>query len=294
LRVSGIFCVPKDTGECMTFGTETFLVLIALGFGVGAYGTLIGAGGGFVLMPLLLLSYPKENPDLLTSISLAVVFFNVLSGSEAYGLMKRIDYRSGLMFAVATVPGAVLGALNTSYVPRHLFDAIFSVLMIAGAAFLIIQPRPPGTSSKQPSPSRYLVSRHLVDAHGNQYDYSFNPILGIGLSLFVGYASSFLGTGGGIFHVPLLRYFLHFPVHIATATSHFVIAIMALTGTIVHISTGTFTHGVHRAIALAIGVAIGAQLGAHLSERVKGKWIIRSLAVALGIVGVRLLITVWR
>jgi uncharacterized membrane protein YfcA len=53
----------------MTFSPEMFLGFIALGFGVGAYGTLIGAGGGFVLMPLLLLSYPKENPDLLTSSS---------------------------------------------------------------------------------------------------------------------------------------------------------------------------------------------------------------------------------
>ncbi len=50
-----------------------YLGFIALGFGVGAYGTLIGAGGGFVLMPLLLLMYPEENPDRLTAISLAVV-----------------------------------------------------------------------------------------------------------------------------------------------------------------------------------------------------------------------------
>jgi uncharacterized membrane protein YfcA len=169
-KISGILSVPEKTAECMTFDTEILLVLIAVGFGVGAYGTLIGAGGGFVLMPLLLLSYPKESPDVLTSISLAVVFFNALSGSEAYGLMKRIDYRSGLMFAAATVPGAVLGALNTSYVPRHLFDAIFSVLMIAGATFLAIQPSAPKATSKPLSPSRYLVSRHLVDAHGNHYD----------------------------------------------------------------------------------------------------------------------------
>jgi uncharacterized membrane protein YfcA len=292
-KISGILSVPEDSDECMTFGTETFLVLIAVGFGVGAYGTLIGAGGGFMLMPLLLLSYPKESPDLLTSISLAVVFFNALSGSEAYGLMKRIDYRSGLMFATATVPGAVLGALNTSYVPRHVFDAIFTVLMIAGAIFLLVHPGASKATSKQTVPSRWLIRRQLVDAHGNHYDYSFNPVLGIGLSLFIGYASSFLGIGGGIIHVPVLGYFLHFPVHVATATSHFILAIMALTGTIVHIVTGTFTHGVHRAIALAIGVALGAQLGAHFSQRVKGPWIIRSLALALGLVGIRLLMSVW-
>jgi uncharacterized membrane protein YfcA len=117
--------------------TEYYLGLVALGTGVGCYGTLIGAGGGFVLMPVLLLLYPNQNADLLTSISLAVVFFNALSGSEAYALLKRIDYRSGLMFSAATIPGAILGALNTSVVPRRLFDFIFGVLLLAAAAFLI-------------------------------------------------------------------------------------------------------------------------------------------------------------
>ena len=48
--------------------------LIGLGVVVGAYGTLIGAGGGFVLMPILLMMLPGANPDQLTAISLAVVF----------------------------------------------------------------------------------------------------------------------------------------------------------------------------------------------------------------------------
>lgn len=278
--------------QSVIFAAEKYLALMALGFGVGAYGTLIGAGGGFVLMPVLLVLYPKESPEILTSISLAVVFFNALSGSEAYALMKRIDYRSGLMFAAATVPGAVIGAVNTSHVPRYLFDIIFSVLMVAASVFLLFRPGAPKAISTQWSGSKYRITRHLVDAHGHPYDYSFNPLLGIGLSLFVGYASSFLGIGGGIIHVPVLGYFLHFPVHVATATSHFVLAIMALTGTIVHILMGTFNHGVHRTIALAIGVAVGAQLGAHFSQKIQGTWIIRSLALALGLVAIRILMTV--
>ena len=91
------------------------LYLIPLGFVIGTYGTLIGAGGGFVLMPLLLVLYPEESPEVITGISLAVVFFNALSGSVAYAKMKRIDYRSGLLFSLATIPGAILGPLTTPY-----------------------------------------------------------------------------------------------------------------------------------------------------------------------------------
>jgi hypothetical protein len=135
--------------------------------------------------------------------------------------------------------------------------------------------------------------RRLTDAHGIEYDYEFKSSLGVTISVIVGYVSSFLGIGGGIIHVPALSYLLNFPVHIATATSHFILAIMALTGTVVHILTGTFAHGVHRTIALAIGVVLGAQIGARLSEKVRGNWIIRVLAMALGIVGMRILILAW-
>lgn len=274
-------------------GVEQYLGLVALGLGVGAYGTLIGAGGGFVLMPVLLLLYRDQNPDLLTSISLAVVFFNALSGSEAYAMMKRIDYRSGLMFAAATIPGAVLGALNTSLISRRLFDLVFGVLLVAAAVFLSGKPQKFKARGKSQGPNHLDMTRRLVDVHGTEYKYSFNYLLGVGISVVVGYVSSFLGIGGGIIHVPALTYFLNFPVHVATATSHFILAIMALTGTVVHIMTGTFTHGVHRTLALSIGVLLGAQIGARLSEKIQGSWIIRGLAIALGVVGLRILTIAW-
>jgi len=270
---------------------EQYLWLIPFGFLVGAYGTLIGAGGGFVLMPILLLLYPDENPELLTSISLAVVFFNAFSGSVAYAWMKRIDYRSGFLFSATTVPGAIFGSLTTAYIPRRLFDAIFGILMITVSTFLMLRPNR-AKEEKEGNLNRpnYHLMRNLVEVNGASHTYSYNPIVGVGISLLVGYVSSLLGIGGGIIHVPALVHLLNFPVHIATATSHFILAFMAFTGTTVHITTGVFSHGLRRTISLAIGVFFGAQLGARLSVRVQGDWIIRCLAVGLGFVGIRILI----
>jgi len=267
---------------------QQYLWLIPLGFVIGAYGTLIGAGGGFVLMPLLLLLYPDQSPEIITSISLAVVFFNALSGSWAYARTKRIDYKSGLLFAIASIPGAILGALSTAYIPRRLFNAVFGVLMIAASVILLLYP----SRAKETIGNRrsYHIARSLVEKDGSVHTFSYNPRVGVGLSFFVGYISSLLGIGGGIIHVPLLVHLLNFPVHIATATSHFILAIMALTGTVVHIVTGSFSHGVRRTITLAVGVLLGAQVGALLSNRVQGGWIIRGLAIALGFVGIRILI----
>src|SRR5208282_203669 len=173
--------------------------LIAMGLFAGAYGTLIGAGGGFVLMPLLLLLFPKEAQDTLTAISLAVIFFNALSGTAAYAVMGRVDYKSGLMFSAATIPGAVLGALHTSSVSRRMFDIIFGICLLALSTALILKPdieRGEKVKTEVRKHYRYWVSRSIMDANGQQHSYSFNPVLGVALSLLVGYASSFLGIGG--------------------------------------------------------------------------------------------------
>src|SRR5439155_6899238 len=106
--------------------------------------------------------------------------------------------------------------------------------------------------------TRYHVMRQVIEADGTQHTFSYNRRVGIGLSIAVGYLSSFLGIGGGIIHVPAMTYVLHFPVHIATATSHFTLAVMALTGTLVHIATGSFRHGLRPTVVLGRRVLLAA------------------------------------
>jgi uncharacterized membrane protein YfcA len=275
--------------------TLQYLGLMALGFGVGAYGTLIGAGGGFLLMPLLLLIYPHEDAHILTAISLAVVFINTLSGAGAYARLKRIDYKSGLMFAAATIPGAIAGVLTTASVPRRVFEGIFGGFLIGMALFMFLRPKSEmGPTRKTVAPSPHHLTRVVQTLDGDTFEYNYYPLLGITIFFFLGYLASFLGIGGGSLIVPILAYILNFPVFIATATSQFVVAILTFTSSLVHIWIGSFHHGAHRAAALGMGVLVGAQLGAYLSNKLKGAWIIRSLALALTLVGVRILIaTFW-
>ena len=146
---------------------DQYLWLIPLGFVIGAGGTLIGAGGGFILMPVLLLLYPDESAEIITSISLAVVFFNTLSGSGAYARMKRIDYKSALLFSAATIPGAILGALTTVFIPRRPFNGIFGIFLIATSIFLLL--RPSGGSGKKKSPPKHWLTRNLVEGMALSY-----------------------------------------------------------------------------------------------------------------------------
>jgi len=267
---------------------QTVAILLAIGIVAGTYGTIVGAGGGFVVIPALLLIYPDETPAVVTSISLAVVLFNAASGSAAYARLRRIDYRTGVAFALATVPGAVAGALATQIVPRRVFDALFGVVLISVSTYIALRPAPgDGDSGWRPRANTY---RSLTDVEGNQYSYAFNWQTGVIISFFVGLVASFLGLGGGIIHVPVMVAVLGFPAHIAVATSHFILVFTALTATLVHVASGDLAGDWPKVLPLAVGAVAGAQLGARLSQRLPAKAIVRLLAFALFTVGIRLMV----
>ena len=267
---------------------QTAALLLALGVLAGTYGTIVGAGGGFVIIPAFLLLYPDDSAATVTGISLAVVLFNATSGSAAYARLRRIDYRTGVAFALATIPGAVAGALATQVVPRRAFEGLFAVVLISVSAYIALRPTLSEAGGRsRPRPNAY---RSLVDAEGNRYSYDFNWQTGVGISFVVGLLASFLGLGGGIIHVPVMVAVLGFPAHIAVATSHFILVFTSLAATLVHVATGSLAGDWQKVIPLAIGAVVGAQVGARLSQRLPAKAIVWLLALALFAVAIRLLV----
>ncbi len=267
---------------------ESILLLVSLGLLVGALGTLIGAGGGFLLTPVLLLVYPHDSAQTISATSLAVVFANAVSGTAAFARQGRVDYRSGRRFALAALPGAILGALAVGVVPRRVFDALMGLLLGALAVWLVRRRR--GGPAETAGPG--ATHRRIVDRHGVVYEYDVALARGTLYSVGVGFVSSFLGIGGGVIHVPLLAGTLGFPIHIATATSHFVLAIVSGAGTLTHLADGGLRlgTGLRRAVALSAGVIPGAQIGAAASRRLPAHRIQQALAIALIAISVRLLL----
>ncbi len=254
---------------------QEFFRLAPIGVLVGAYGTMVGAGGGAVLVPILLILLPQETSATVTAISLAVVFFNAYSGTVAYVRMRRVDYRAGVIFTLAGVPGAVLGARLVHEIPRSLFDLIFGVLLLALGGFLVASPLGSAGGDEQAFSAPVSDRRMLLGSVGSAY---------------IAVLSSLLGIGGGIIHVPFLIRALRIPPHIATGTSHFVLTFMALTATVTHVVMGEFERGLTQTMCLGVGVMMGAPLGAALSSRLRGSLIVRLLALALFLVGLRLLV----
>lgn len=258
--------------------------MIAAGAVFGAYGTLIGAGGGTLIVPFLLLTHPIE-PHLAAGTSLLAVFLNAVAGSLSYARQGRIDVRAGLILALATLPGAVIGGIVTPRIAGTVFRRIFGVLLFSLAVYVWLRPAPRNPSPPAKGSSRWAVRQH-ISGSGQLVTYSFSWPLGLLTSFVIGFISSFFGIGGGVIQVPVLVHLLHFPAHIATATSLFIMVFTA--------AAGSFTYGVQdhilwgMALALGLGVIGGAPLGARISRRVQSAWIMRLLTLALAAVGVRL------
>jgi hypothetical protein len=261
----------------MTAALAEFAQLAPLGFAVGLYGTLIGAGGGFVLVPALLL-LTDDKPAAVTSTALAVVFFNAYTGTIAYARMRRIDYFAGVLFALAGAPGAVLGTVLAHRIDREMFEPLFGVTLLAAGAWLAL-----GRGA--------LVARAAGDAApADRAATRFNSLAGALASAYIGLFSSLMGIGGGIIQVPFLVLVLGFQPHVATATSQLVLMVLSLVATIAHLAQGAFDGGLDHTMYLAVGVMMGAPFGAMLSSRVRGSVIVRLLALALCLVGCRLLL----
>ena len=263
------------------------IVLLLVGLFVGTIGTLVGAGGGFLLVPVLLFLYPDDPPNAITSTSLAVVFINAMSGTFAYAYQRRIDYRSGVVLALATVPGSILGALLTDRIARGPFTVVFSAVLLVVAGLLFHRPVPRERSGGlDPAAPR----RVLVDRAGQVYIYSLPLHRAFVICLGIGFLSSLLGIGGGIIQVPIFILVFHFPTYVATATSQFMLAVMSFSGTATHLLVGDFADAFRRALILAPGVIIGSQYGAMLSRRMHPSAIARLLAVMMVLAAGRLLV----
>ena len=265
-----------------------YFIFPLIGLFTGTLGTLIGAGGGFILMPVLLLLFPSMNVEDVTMISMIVIFFNALSGTLAYSRMKRIDYYAGIIFAIATVPGSIIGTFITTVIERNAFNIIFGFFLILMSALLIFF-RNSENEKIANKDGKFLRKCDITDKYGKSFRYSYNYITGIIISIFTGFISPIFGIGGGIIHVPAMIKILCFPAHIATATSHFTLMMMSLVSVVTHLFVSRESFIFLYSGLLIVGVIPGAQLGSHLSKRTKDKHIIIILALALCIAGIRII-----
>jgi len=264
-------------------------LLPIIGIGVATIGSMVGLGGGFILMPILIILFPEHTASTLTCISLMVVFINATS-SSLRNLSSGIgDVRTALIMVIVAIPAAVLGSLATRFVGRSLFDPIFGTLLVLGAIYILLKRTPAGQNAEDIK----KANRHIQEKNGSDYTFFVNEKLAATISPVIGFVSSFFGIGGGVIHVPALVYLIKVPTRVATSTSLLLLVPTSLVGVLTHLTTGQFEGAWTTPVLLGIGASFGGQIGTYLSKITNQQIILSILALVLMLVGARQIITIF-
>jgi len=219
---------------------------LLLGFAAGVLGSMIGLGGGIVIVPIL--TFFGFSPSLAASNSLFAAFSNAVASTASYTKQKRIEYSIGLKLGLLAIPGTVLGVFISHDITPSLFKILFGIVLIASAVYIFLRRK---IESKEHNLSKQIV------------------ILSIGASFFAGIISSLFGIGGGIVFVPLMVIAIGLSMKIAAPTSQFVLLFVSASGMAAHSLLGHPDY--YEALFLALGAFGGGLVGSRLSLEVGEK-----------------------
>ena len=277
-----------------------WVILALVGFVTGVFGVLVGAGGGFILVPILRIFFDKD-PAIVAGTVLALVAANSISGAFAYRYMRVVDKRSAYLFAAAAIPGSVIAPFVLKKALEGLpgvFDAMFGLLLVILAVRIATQQFDSGRQSRlgrARSRRRSFINpqtlhrRRITAESGETYRYRLNERWAVLINFVLGFISSFFGVGGGFLRTPILVYAFGFPVQVAVATSIFALSFYTTAGAATHAFIGNI-EWFPTFVFAGIGLVTGGQIGARLSGKVQGPWIMRLLMFVILTMGVQLMI----
>jgi len=220
--------------------------LIPLGFAAGILGSMIGLGGGIIVVPVLtFLGFP---PTVAASNSLFAALSNSIASTISYSRQKRVEYSLGLKLGLLAIPGTILGAILSTDIAPDIFKILFGLVLIASAIYIFLR--------KQIESKEKVISKQMI-------------IFAIGSSFFAGIISSFFGIGGGIIFVPLMVVGMGMSMKKAAPTSQLILFFASLSGVIVHSVLGhpDFLQAGFLAIGSFFGGLVGAKLSLSVKER---------------------------
>ena len=264
-----------------------WIILVSIGLVAGTVGSIVGLGGGIIIVPSLLfvnsiglLGQPIEHQNAV-GISLMVIIFISLSSTISNYKQKRVDFKSGLFFFTASGPAAIIGSMLNKYLNTNQFNIIFGIIMILTTILLAKQ------KTMKPINIKWDVTKEYIDKNGKIHVYGYNKLIGFTITFFAGLLAGLLGIGGGTILVPMMVILFQFPIHVATATSMFIILLSSSVGSISHIVMGNtiFLY----VIVIGIGAFIGGSLGSIISSKMSSNALILALRIVIIFIAIRMI-----
>jgi uncharacterized protein len=258
------------------------LILIAIL--AGLLGSLLGLGGGVIIIPVLTLLFGVPMQEAIGASLIAVIATS--TGSASYYVDQGLsNIRLAMVLEVATTIGSVIGALVAVYTDQYILAAAFGFLLLYSSFYMLRRPENICLGPTGPCGPLDLSCSYDDKAKHERVEYGVKN-LGKGMlaSAAAGGTSGLLGVGGGIIKVPVMNLWMGVPMRAACATSNFMIGVTALAGAIVYYQFGQIDPLL--AGVVAVGAFIGAAIGTRTSHRFEGDQLKRVFGVVMILVAV--------
>jgi uncharacterized membrane protein YfcA len=256
------------------------LLLIAGGAAAGMFGSLLGLGGGILIVPLLTLGFGRPLREAV-AVSLVCVIVTSSAAAGAYLRGRVANLRLGTVLALFTTIGALAGALLAFIVPERALAGLFALMLAyvaysMGRAGLQAVKVPPATTgpgagaAPVASPTDASVPTEPEAPPAGPLDgpgYRVRRVRPASVaSLGAGVMAALLGVGGGVINVPTMHLLMGVPLRVATATSNLMIGVTAVASAIIYLLRGGLDP--YLAGPTAVGVFVGASVGARVAHRI--------------------------
>jgi uncharacterized membrane protein YfcA len=267
-------------------------LLLLTGVVAGAFGAVLGIGGGLFVVPVLVLGF-GEPAQVAVAASLAAVVATSSAASSIYVQRGLANMRLGMTLELATTAGAIAGGLTAAVVPEDAVLWVFAGLMAVTA--VLMMGRGPGyEGGVRAGAGRVggeevgrLGGYHVDPGTGESVPYGVRRLpLGLGVSFVAGNVSGLLGVGGGFLKVPAMNLGMGVPLRVAAATSNLMIGVTGAASLVIYFQRGLLDPLV--AAPVALGVTGGALFGTRVSSMIPVAAVARALGVVLLVVALEM------
>ncbi len=248
---------------------EFFIAAFAISLAAGLLGSLLGLGGGIIVIPALTLLLGVDIRYAIGA-SIVAVIATSSGAAAAYVRERMTNLRVAMFLEIATTAGALSGAYLAGVISARWLYIIFGVIMGYSAIAMF--------RKRKQSLRADVLPDALADRlrlHASYYDeaaqeeIAYNvtrPKLGLGLMYVAGVVSGLLGIGSGALKVPAMDLAMRLPIKVSTATSNFMIGVTAAASAGVYFARGDINPFI--AAPVATGVLGGATAGSRLLGRI--------------------------
>jgi uncharacterized membrane protein YfcA len=266
-----------------------FAVVLAMSLAAGTLGSLLGLGGGIIVVPGLTLLL---GIDIRFAIGASIVsVIATSSGAAAAYVRDRLtNLRVAMFLELGTTCGALCGAFLAGVVSGRVLHVVFG-LVLASSALAMFRKRDGEAGAVPADP---LADR--LGLHGSYYDHAEGRKIcyrvtaakrGLAMMFGAGTVSGLLGIGSGALKVPAMDLAMRLPMKVSTATSNFMIGVTAAASAGVYFARGDINPFI--AAPVAAGVLIGSTAGARLLGRLRSSRIRSLFVVVLVVVAAQML-----